>query len=956
MALRPAGRPFASILDEFVGRWDSGERPPAEDFLEGIAEDEAIELIYQEFCLAESSGLTPDPDAYIGRFPSHRERLSRLFELVRAVEVPGDVTLPQSGDEIGPYRLLRELGRGSFARVFLAEQADLEGRLVVVKVSTRPTLEPHLLARARHPHIVEVLRHGAIDGGAMTLVVMPFLGGATLAEVLAVRRRPGSAPRWLADLDRVAAPEYRAAGAGGPARELLAGLSGPRAAAWLVARLAEALDHAHARGVTHGDLKPSNVLLAADARPLLLDFNLASDWLLPGSSHVAERGGTLAYMAPERLLALGAPAAHRPPTPSQRHRADLYALGLILAEALGIVAAEDLVPSDADLAALVRRRGPGNELLRHIERRGPAGLRPVLIRCLAPDPASRYGHARELAEDLDRYRDDRPFLHAAEPSWVLRGARRLRRRRRTLIAATLVMTAVGVTAYGLRRHDVALRRELAVARLDALWSGSEPGVFRFLGPPLIGASNPAGSPGTPLRLLASYDVLGPADWRQRRDVSSLPEPSRQELEAWLMEQAWRHATAVANRADAASDELARARTALGQAAGWTFPAPLVALQRHLEERLGRDPAGIAPRAESWLDAYLEGVAAETAGDDDRAAERYGAVVKHRPEAFWAHYRAAVVNARQANYRGAAGHLERCLAQRPDHRVLAVLLAGLYVKMGDPARADELLDRAVHSGLELDQAYRTRAYARQELGQSDDSRGAFDRYARLARQEDGRWRWRDLLDARTLFGPKPDQLSAALDRLRWEANDDQDAQLFLACCLRDAGRTEEALEEFNRLLSREPRYLTARFIRAVLLGKLKQPALDAMADVLEDSRFGDLLASYVGQNGFDEAAQLGRHAADLALNQNQPDHALALARRGEALLDRLEGVLEPRRLARLRAEYHFSIARIHATCAKADPARRERAFAELEAAVATLGQEAWNWYRHDARFDRIRQPE
>src|SRR5690349_17709842 len=104
MALRPevddpAGS-FAAILDEFADRWDGGERPRAEDYLESVAGDEAVELIYHEFCLAESSGLAPDPEEYLGRFPTHRERLSRLFGLHAAITAEGTAGLPSAGDEI----------------------------------------------------------------------------------------------------------------------------------------------------------------------------------------------------------------------------------------------------------------------------------------------------------------------------------------------------------------------------------------------------------------------------------------------------------------------------------------------------------------------------------------------------------------------------------------------------------------------------------------------------------------------------------------------------------------------------------------------------------------------------------------------------------------------------------------------------------------------------------------
>src|SRR4029077_11145240 len=142
---------------------------------------------------------------------------------------PDEGGLPEAGDSIGPYVLRRELGRGSFARVFLAEQADLENRLVVVKVSSRPTREPWLLARTRHAHIVEIVSHALVDDGAFQLICMPFFGGATLAGVLTARRELGRVPvsgrDLLLDLDGVAAPEYPAVHLARPARELLADLS-----------------------------------------------------------------------------------------------------------------------------------------------------------------------------------------------------------------------------------------------------------------------------------------------------------------------------------------------------------------------------------------------------------------------------------------------------------------------------------------------------------------------------------------------------------------------------------------------------------------------------------------------------------------------------------------------------------------------------------------------------------
>ncbi|RUL87114.1 protein kinase domain-containing protein, partial [Tautonia sociabilis] len=279
-----------AAIEEFTRRWDNGEGPTAEQYLDRLPPgdpDGALELIYHEYCLRASSGRRPSPEEFSRRFPEHADRLLRLIALHDALPSigPADVPSPASpfepGDEIGPYRLIRELGRGGFARVFLAADAELEDRLLVLKVANRPSAEHRYLARAPHPHIVPILRERTTEDG-LQLIFMPFVGGCTLADVLAEgrlrSRRPERGTDLLTDLDLRSAPEYAPATAARPSREMLAQMSYAQAVSWIVARLAEALDHAYRRGVTHGDLKPSNILIGADGQPMLLDFNLSTDW------------------------------------------------------------------------------------------------------------------------------------------------------------------------------------------------------------------------------------------------------------------------------------------------------------------------------------------------------------------------------------------------------------------------------------------------------------------------------------------------------------------------------------------------------------------------------------------------------------------------------------------------------------------------------------------------------
>src|SRR5205807_7577943 len=166
----------------------------------------------------------------------------------------------------------------------------------------------------------------------------------------------------------------------GPARVLLRRSSWVEAVCWVGACLAEALDDAHQRGLVHLDLKPSNVLLASDGQPLLLDFHLAREPLEAGKPAPAWFGGTPAYMAPEQRLAWKAVEMAQLLPSAVDGRADVYALGLLLDEALG-------------------ERNP------HVS----PGLADVIDKCLADPPEDRYSQAGALAADLRRHLTGQPL-------------------------------------------------------------------------------------------------------------------------------------------------------------------------------------------------------------------------------------------------------------------------------------------------------------------------------------------------------------------------------------------------------------------------------------------------------------------------------------------------------------------------------------------------------------------
>jgi serine/threonine protein kinase/predicted Zn-dependent protease len=928
------------IVAEFIERWEHGESPPVEDYLARLEEpdpDEAVELIYHEYCLAESAGLNPNPADYLKRFPSQQEVLARLFRLhglfdskVAAAQAADRAELPEAGDEIGPYALVRELGRGAFARVFLAEQVDLD-RLVVLKVSTRITPEARLLARARHPHIVEILNYATVDAGRLQLLCMPFLGGATLGAVLDERRHAGQPPKsgrdLLADLDRVSSREYTVANRTRPARELMARLSYAQAVAWIVARLAEALDHALVRGVAHGDVKPSNVLIAADGTPMLLDFNLAID----GRSDLeAAAGGTLAYMAPERLADLLAPAPGTVARRGDRHRADIYSLGLVLLEALtgqlwpGSQAPAVKSPREIAGDLMERRRQGAETLLREVRAPLPRGLRSILGRCLAAEPTERYLRAAELAEDLDRWRGDRAPVHAPDVPRAFRLARWARRQARALTALALCL-AIGVSSGAIvwNTSRASLRAQ-ALAKLDQYWGSADPNIYRFGNTAQWRTIDPAPLAEQAQRNLNLYGVLEADNWRQRDDVRTLPDGDRLDLEAWLLEQAFRLAQALADRPDSPQD-WKRALTVLDKAGGDLNLRAFEALRQRLNDQrarfTSRPPPADRPharKAPEWMEEYLLGVAAEGPRVLEARAH-YRKALALRPETYWADYRAAAATFRLRDPGSTVAHLRRCLARRPRNAALHSQLVGSLVDLDRLPEALGELEIAERLEPDLKDIYRIRTPLWARLGQEERVQADLRRLEILTRGQDKgpAWEARLLsgLEAEHATGRADDVIEAARRLLETEPGDARvrdDLGLFLA----RSGREWEALDELSKVVEADPEHLLARYHRVLVLISLKRDEADDELDyIFAHPRLEELLR-------VDPlAVQLFRLASDRALRQGRHAAARELAARG---LD------YARQLKVFEGDLHYDLAR---ACAAETPTHRER----LAEAVDHLGQ-------------------
>jgi serine/threonine protein kinase/tetratricopeptide (TPR) repeat protein len=444
----PGGVPLVQKLaEQLIERWRWGERPLAEEYLERYPElraqpEAAIELIYEEICLRREYGLASATADVLERFPEWRAQLQVLLDCHELLEQPPPAfQLPNAGASLGDFQLLAELGRGARGRVFLATQPSLAGRPVVVKVTPREGGEHLSLGRLQHTHIVPLYSVQDHPESHLRALCMPYFGGATLAYLLGALRDVPPAKRSANDLlgalDRAPSRSLLAIPAEGPARRSLSGASYVQAICWIGACLADALHYAQERNLIHLDLKPSNVLLAADGQPMLLDFHLACEPIHPGAPLPEWLGGTPAYMSPEQQLALAAVRAGQGVPQSVDGRSDIYSLGLVLYEALG-----------ANLPA--PQAGAGEEL-RRCNPQVSLGLADVLEKCLVHEAQSRYQSAADLAGDLRRHLADQPLKGVANRNFAERWRKWRRRRPHTLTFACILSAAIVLTVFGLNQ-------------------------------------------------------------------------------------------------------------------------------------------------------------------------------------------------------------------------------------------------------------------------------------------------------------------------------------------------------------------------------------------------------------------------------------------------------------------------------------------------------------------------
>ena len=302
---------------------------------------------------------------------------------------------------------------------------------------------------------------------------------------------------------------------------------------WIGAQLADALAHAHAQGFIHNDLKPANVLLTDEGRPMLLDFGVAEEVALRATAPVARIGGTLPFMAPEHLAAIDSGKFE------SDHRSDLYGLGIILFEMLTGQHPFRLPTGEtkAEVPKMLVERRAGPPSVRALNPEVSPGLEAIVRKCLEPDPARRYQSASDIREDLDLHRTHQPLRHVRVPCVRERLTKWARRNPRlssnaTLLAAALVV--VGLMATGLYARNSRIERYEAADTARVLDDDLRGVRFHSERAPV----GPAGSRGERRKCeaaLARYGLPGDPAWERPGGVRTLSAEDQRGVRAQLTE-------------------------------------------------------------------------------------------------------------------------------------------------------------------------------------------------------------------------------------------------------------------------------------------------------------------------------------------------------------------------------------------------------------------------------------
>ncbi len=320
---------------------ESGECRPLEFYWPACGailpqEDIPFDLVLEEVQLLKAAGESPRWADYRQRFPDLADTIGKWLAGGETQILSGSTNrVPELpiGEQFDDFEVIKQLGQGAFARVYLARQVSMH-RLVALKATSRGSEEPQALSQLDHANIVRVYDQRGVEDPPTILLYMQYLPGGTLADCIKhVRDLPPehwTGEKLLVSIDQCLLEARQTVPEQSLIRDNIHRMEWAEMAAWIGIQLADGLHYANEKGVLHRDVKPANILLSAEAIPKLADFNVSCVGLSGRAGAAAYFGGSLAYMSPEQLQV--ADPTDQKSAEELDGRSDLYALGIVLWE------------------------------------------------------------------------------------------------------------------------------------------------------------------------------------------------------------------------------------------------------------------------------------------------------------------------------------------------------------------------------------------------------------------------------------------------------------------------------------------------------------------------------------------------------------------------------------------------------------------------------------------------
>jgi len=417
--------------------------------------DSVVGDLAESFLERRRRGERPTIQEYIDRHPDLAAEISEVFSALVTVDDAGsaETDIPS---RIGDYRIVREIGRGGMGVVYEAFHERLN-RPVALKI-----LAPHLLASTAHRERFLREARAAAQLHHTNIVPVHEIGSCNGRDYFAMQLVRGQSldchlGAFQSDLSNKATPVAQDTSVENATFLATPPSDGPTAPTdWRVhasigRQAADALAHAHAHGITHRDVKPSNLLLDETGNTWLTDFGLAKahdtvDNLTAAGSLL----GTLRYMAPEQLDG------------QFDARSDVYSLGLTLYE-LATLRPAFVAKTRGQLIEQIRTATPSPP--RRVNPALPRDFETILLKAIANEPERRYQSAAELADDLNRLVNGFPISarNASQTERLILWARRnpIVAGLTTVVALLLVTISIGSVVIAYRQS--ALRSQAVTA-------------------------------------------------------------------------------------------------------------------------------------------------------------------------------------------------------------------------------------------------------------------------------------------------------------------------------------------------------------------------------------------------------------------------------------------------------------------------------------------------------------